>query len=402
MNSSKDRKIKNILTRGVEKIYPNSAALEAVLRSSKKIRLYNGIDPTGHLHLGHLSVLKKLRQFQDLGHEVIVLIGDFTATIGDPTDKYAARKPLTRKQALENAKNYKIQIGKVLDFKKPNVRFLHNAKWINKLKPNDLLKIFSQFTVARLLERDMFQKRISEGRDILLHEFVYPVFQAYDGLVMSVDLEIGGNDQTFNMLRGRDLMKKIKNKEKFIMALKLLTDSTGKKMGKTDGNFVSLSEGPEEIFGKIMAWPDSLLASGLELLTDIFQEEIEKILTNPKKAKVLLAKEIVRICHSDKEANLAEKEFKRVFEDKQVPFKVPEVRIAQNTLSILDLLVKIKLASSKSEAKRLILQGGVKIDGVLQKDWKEIIETKKAAGGESRNKRGQIVQVGKRKFAKII
>ncbi|PIV45357.1 MAG: tyrosine--tRNA ligase, partial [Candidatus Nealsonbacteria bacterium CG02_land_8_20_14_3_00_37_10] len=225
-------KIDEVLTRGVEKIYPSKNALEKVLRSGKKVRLYNGIDPTGKLHLGHLAVLRKLRQFQDLGHEVIVLIGDFTATIGDPTDKLAVRKPLTRQEILKNAKNYKKQIGKVLDLGKSNLRFLYNEQWSNKLKPIDLLGIFSYFTVARLLERDMFQKRIKEGRDVLLHEFVYPVFQAYDSVAMDVDLEVGGNDQTFNMMRGRDLMRKMKNKEKFVMALKLLTDPTGKKMGK--------------------------------------------------------------------------------------------------------------------------------------------------------------------------
>lgn len=392
MNHSKDQKIKEVLTRGVERIYPSSNALEAVLRSNRKIRLYSGIDPTGHLHLGHLSILKKLRQFQDLGHEVIVLIGDFTATIGDPTDKNAARKPLVKKQVLENAQNYKTQIGKIIDFKKPNAKFLYNTKWTNKLKPGDLLKIFSQFTVARLLERDMFQKRMKEGRDILLHEFVYPVFQAYDSVAMDVDLEIGGNDQTFNMLRGRDLIKKMKNREKFVVALKLLTDSAGKKMGKTDGNFVSLSESPKEMFGKIMAWPDTLLASGFELLTDVSREDIEKLLTNPKNAKILLAEEIVRICHNDKEADLAGREFKRVFEDGQAPSDVPEIKFSKKSFAILDLLIKTKLALSKSEAKRLILQDGVKIDGILQKDWQKTVEIKK----------GLMVQVGKRKFAKII
>ena len=392
MNHSKKQKIREILTRGVEKIYPNSVALEAILRSGKKIRLYNGIDPTGHLHLGHLSVLKKLRQFQDLGHEVIVLMGDFTATIGDPTDKLAVRKALTRKEVLKNAKNYKTQIGKILDLKKSNVRFLRNEKWNNKLKPTDLLRIFSQFTVARLLERDMFQKRIQEGKDILLHEFVYPVFQAYDSVVMNVDLEVGGNDQTFNMLRGRDLMKKVKNKEKFVMSLKLLTDSAGKKMGKTDGNLVALSENPKEMFGKIMAWPDSLLGIGFELLTSISQREIKKLLTNPKNAKILLAKEVVRICHSDKESNLAKKEFGRIFREKQLPLKIPEIKISEGSLYISDLLIKAKLVSSKSEAKRLIIQGGVRLNGETQRDWKESIKIKK----------GLIIRAGKRRFAKII
>jgi len=385
------KKIEEVLTRGVENVYPSKEALEKVLKSGKKIRLYNGIDPTGKLHLGHLAVLRKLRQFQDLGHEVIILIGDFTAMIGDPTDKLAARKPLTRKQVLDNAKNYKKQMGKILDLKKPNVRFLYNERWTNKLKPMDLLKIFSYFTVARLLERDMFQKRIQEGRDILLHEFIYPVFQAYDSVAMDVSLEVGGNDQTFNMMRGRDLMKKMKNKEKFVMALKLLTDPTGKKMGKTEGNFVTLDDNPKEMFGKIMAWPDSLLKTGFELLTDISSAELKSSLANPREAKARLAREVVISCHNKQAARKAENEFNRVFKEKSLPSKIPVAKVKEKTFNILKLLVKTKLAPSKSEAKRLILQKGVKIDSCLETDWKKIVKIKK----------GMIVQVGKRKFVKI-
>ncbi|OGZ23339.1 MAG: tyrosine--tRNA ligase [Candidatus Nealsonbacteria bacterium RIFCSPLOWO2_01_FULL_41_9] len=378
--------IENVLTRGVEKIYPSREALERVLLSGKKLRIYNGIDPTGKLHIGHLVILKKLRRFQDLGHEIIILIGDFTATIGDPTGKGTARKPLIRSQVLKNAKNYKKQIGKILDIKKSSVRFLYNEKWSNKLKPADLLEIFSYFTVARLLERDMFQERIKEGRDVLLHEFVYPVFQAYDSVIMDVDLEIGGNDQMFNMMRGRDLMKKMKNKEKFVIALKLLTDPTGKKMGKTEGNFVALDDSPKEIFGKIMSWPDKMVPLGFELLTNLPSPEI-----NPREAKIKLAKEIITICHNQKAADLAEKEFSNVFKEGGLPSKIPGSAIKEKTLSILDLLVRTKLAASKSEAKRLILQKGVKIDGQIQDDWQKIIGIKK----------GQVLQIGKRKFAKI-
>lgn len=384
------QKIKEVLTRSVENIYPNREALEEILKSGKKIRLYNGIDPTGKLHLGHLAVLRKLRQFQDLGHEVIVLIGDFTAMIGDPTDKMAARKPLSRNQVLENAKNYKKQIGKILDFKKSNVKFMHNEEWANKLKPIDLLKIFSHFTVARILERDMFQKRIQEGKDILLHEFVYPVFQAYDSVIMDVDLEIGGNDQTFNMLRGRDLMKKMKNKEKFVMTLKLLTDPTGKKMGKSEGNLVPLDEKPQEMFGKAMAWPDSLLEIGFELLTNIPLEKIKK--TNPREAKASLAREIVSLCYDKRAAEKAEKEFDRIFKEKKIPTKISGIKILEKEISLPQLLVRMKFVSSKSEARRVILQKGVKINSLIESDWQKIIKIKK----------GMIIQVGKRKFAKII
>src|SRR3989344_834992 len=383
----KQAQIEELLTRGVENIYPSREALERVLLSGKKLRIYNGIDPTGKLHIGHLVILKKLRRFQELGPEIIILIGDFTATIGDPTGKGTARKPLIRSQVLKNAKNYKKQIGKILDIKKSSVRFLYNEKWSNKLKPADLLEIFSYFTVARLLERDMFQERIKEGRDVLLHEFVYPVFQAYDSVIMDVDLEIGGNDQMFNMMRGRDLMKKMKNKEKFVMALKLLTDPSGKKMGKTEGNFVALDDSPKEMFGKIMSWPDKMLLSGVELLTNLSFPK-----TSPMEAKIKLAKEIITICYNKKAADLAEKEFGKVFKEGGLPLKIPEIIIKEKTLGVLDMLVRTKLTASKSEAKRLILQRGVKIDGQIQEDWQKTVKIKK----------GQVLQVGKRKFARII
>jgi len=361
------------------------------LKSGKKLRIYNGIDPTGKLHLGHGVVLEKLRQFQNLGHEIIVLIGDFTATIGDPTDKNSPRKPLTRKQVLENAKNYKKQIGKILDIEKFNIKFLHNEEWTNKLKPKDMLDLASQFTVARLLERDMFQKRIKAGKDIHLHEFLYPIFQAYDAVTMDVDMQIGGNDQTFNMLAGRTLMKKLKNKEKFVLTTKLLTDPTGKKMGKTEANMINLDESPKEMYGKIMKWPDSLINVGFELCTRVSMDEVKKI-TNPRNAKARLAKEIVKTHYGEKKAISAEQEFNRVFKEKKLPSKMPSFRLKPGVYNVLDLLVKTKIASSKSEAKRLVLQKGVRIDNKIEDNWQKKIKTKKET----------IIQTGKRKFIKII
>ena len=390
MVDTNPKKIKELLTRGIENIYPNYQALEKVLKSGKKLRVYNGIDPTGKLHIGHGVVFKKLRQFQDLGHEVIILIGDFTATIGDPTDKDAARKPLTRKQVLENAKNYKSQIGKILDIKKSNVRFLHNEEWTKKLKPKDMLELASHFTVAKLLERDMFQNRIKKGKDIRLHEFLYPIFQAYDAVSMNVDVQIGGNDQTFNMLAGRTLMRKIKNKEKFVLTTKLLVDFKGKKMGKTEGNMINLDEKPKEIYGKIMNWPDDLINIGFELCTEVSVDEVKKI-TDPRTAKAKLAREIVAIYHSKKEAIKAEKEFDKVFKEHKKPEKIPEIKIQKKELPILELLVKTKMAQSKAEAKRLVEQGGVKINDKKIENWKEIIKIKS----------GLIIQVGPRKFIKI-
>ncbi len=382
-------KIKEVLTRGVKAIYPNRQALEKALKSGKKMRIYNGIDPTGKLHIGHLAVLRKLRQFQDLGHEIIVLIGDFTATIGDPTDKNAARRMLTRQQVLKNARDYKKQIGKILDLKKANVRFLHNEEWTNKLKPKDMLELASKFTVARLLERDMFQKRIKAGKDILVHEFLYPIFQAYDSVSMNVDLEIGGNDQIFNMLAGRTLVKKIKNKEKLVLATKLLIGPEGKKMGKTEGNIISLDEKPEQMYGKIMAWPDSIIYLGFEILTDLPLNKIKT--THPRQAKARLAREVISVLYNKKTAQEAEKEFYRVFKEKKPSSNMPTVFLRQKKLNILDLLIKTKMTSSKSEAKRLIKQKGVKVNKQIQEDWTKIIEIKK----------GSIVQIGKRKFIKI-
>lgn len=391
------KKIKEILTRGVENIYPSREALEKVLLSGKKLRIYLGIDPTGELHIGHGVVLGKLRQFQDLGHEVIVLIGDFTALIGDPAGKLSARKKLTKEQIRENISDYKRSIGKILDIRKSNIRFLHNEKWTNKLKPEDMLELASYFTVSRLLERDMFQRRIKEGKEIYVHEFLYPIFQAYDSVTMDVDMEIGGNDQTFNMLAGRTLMKKLKNKEKFVLTTKLLTDPSGKKMGKSEGNMVGTNENPALMYGKIMSWPDGQIIPAFELLTDISEKEIEDISqqlkkgANPRDAKARLAREIVSLYHGKNAAQKAEQEFNRVFKQKEVPSEMPAVSIKEKSIDILELLLKAKLVKSKSEARRLIEQNGVKIDNKVQSDWRKTISPK----------RGMIVQAGKRKFVKI-
>ncbi len=392
-----EQKIQEVLTRGVENIYPNKASLEKVLKSGKKLRLYNGIDPTGPtLHLGHLVQIMKLKQFQDLGHEVIVLIGDFTAQIGDPTDKFAVRKQLTHKQVIENCKWYKDQIGKILDLKK--VKFKYNSEWLGKLSFADTIKLSSNFTAQQTLSRGMFKKRIQEGRDLYLHELLYPMMQAYDSVYMDVDLEIGGNDQMFNMLAGRTLMKKMKNKEKFVLTTRLLSDSSGDKMGKTEGNMVALNEKPNQMFGQIMSWSDSLIVSGLELCTNVSIKEINQIKKdiktnklNPRDAKAKLACEIVSIYYGNKKAQESEKEFENIFKNKEKPVNIPTYIAKGDKWQIIDLLVETKLAPSKSEAKRLIEQGGVKIDNQKIKDWEEKIKIKDK----------MIIQVGKRKFIEI-
>ncbi len=392
MTNTDSIKIEEILNRGVENVYPNKEELGKILSSGKKLRIYCGIDPTGKLHIGHGVILSKLRQLQELGHEVIVLIGDFTATIGDPTGKSQTRKPLTHKQVLTNAKDYKKQILKILG--NSGVKFLYNGKWSNKLKPVELLSIASNFTVARLLERDMFQERIKAAQDIHVHEFLYPILQAYDSVAMDIDMEIGGNDQTFNMLAGRTLLKKMKNKEKFVIATKLLVDPTGKKMGKTEGNMINLDDDPKDMYGKVMSWPDSLMGLGFEICTSIPVEDVNAII-NPREAKGRLAKEIVKLYHGEDAAETAEQEFNKVFRDKELPDDIAVFESDKNNYNILNLLFDTKLASSKNEAKRLVEGGGVE---VLYGDKKErITDWKKEIILEN----GMIIKVGSRKFIKI-
>jgi len=390
--------INEALTRAVENLYPNRDFIESALRDGKKLRVYTGIDPTGELHIGHMAVLRKLKQFQEMGHEVIVLIGDFTARIGDPTDKLAARKKLSKEEVENNAKNWKQLIGKILDTTHANLRFLHNEEWTNKLKPEDLLELASYFTVQQLLERDMFQKRLKEGKEIYLHEFLYPIFQAYDSDTMDVDMEIGGNDQTFNMLAGRNLMKKVKNKEKMVISTKLLVDPQGKKMGKTEGNMVMLSDSPEDIFGKIMAFPDEFILVGYELLTDKPQSEIEKLKAdldghvNPKDAKSDLAYDVVKQLYSEQEAGRAKESFDKVHRQKEMPEKIEEVEVKADEISLIDALMESRLASSRSQALRLVEQGGVKVDGE-----KAVSADKKISLDKS-----TVLQVGKLNFVKLV
>jgi tyrosyl-tRNA synthetase len=395
------QKIEDVLTRGVENIYPDKKSLTAALSSGKKLKLYCGFDPSGpSLHLGHMIQFRKLRQFQELGHEVIMLIGDFTGMIGDPTDKMAARKKLTREDVLKNSENYKKIASKFLGFFGENpVKILYNSEWNDKLTFRDLIELSSNFTVQQMLAREMFQQRLKEEKPIHLHEFLYPLAQAYDSVVMDVDLEIGGNDQTFNMLCGRELMRALKNKEKLVLTLKLLTDPQGKKMGKTEGNMVNLDESPDQMFGKIMSWTDGLIIPGLELLTDISMEEINKIKEsmengeiNPRDVKVKLAKEIITICHDKGLAEKAEKEFEKIFKEKELPSEIEEINLPKGSFRITDTVTDLGFAKSKGEAKRLIIQGGLKIDGVVEKDWEKIIE----------RRQGPIYQAGKRKFKKII
>jgi len=397
---NQEQKIQEVLTRGVENIYPDKESFEKRLKSSEKIRLYCGFDPTApSFHIGNAIQIRKLAQFQELGHEVIFLIGDFTGMIGDPTDKSKTRPKLIREQLLKNSENYKKQAGKILDFSGNNpAKVMYNSEWNDKLTFVDLIELSSNFTVQQMIIRDMFQERIKKNQPIYLHEFLYPLTQAYDSVAMDVDLEIGGNDQTFNMLCGRDLIKAVKGKEKFVLTTKLLVDPNGDKMGKTTGNMVNLDEKPNEMFGQIMSWTDGLIIPGLELCTDIPMEEINQIeqdikedKLNPRDAKARLAREIISIHHSKKEAEQAEKEFEKVFKEKEKPAKIPLYIANKEKYKITDLLMEIKMVSSKGEAKRLIEQGGVKVDDKKIEDYNQEIAIKDK----------MVIQAGKRKFIQI-
>lgn len=397
--STDQAKIQELLERGVENVYPNKDYLKRQLSSGKQLTLYLGIDPTGpSLHLGHMINIEKLRQFQELGHKIILLIGDFTGTVGDPTDKAATRKPLTREQVLQNAKDYRKQASKIINFSgsnKAEIKF--NSQWANKLNFANVLNLASNFTVQRLLERDMFQERIKAGRPIHLHEFMYPVLQAYDCVAMEVDGELGGNDQTFNMLAGRDLIKTLKNKEKFVITMKLLTDSSGKKMGKTEGNMAALSDSAKDIFGKVMSWTDGMILAGFELCTRVPLMEVKQIEKdlksgkNPRDLKFRLASEIVNIYFSRSEAEKAGQEFNNIFSKKENPDEMPEFAIQPGKINPIELLVQMKLVSSKGEARRLIEGNGMKINHNKVEAWDKDIAIKS----------GDVVQAGKRKFGKI-
>ncbi|OGJ12066.1 tyrosine--tRNA ligase, partial [Candidatus Nomurabacteria bacterium RIFOXYC2_FULL_36_8] len=296
-----EKKIDELLTRGISFIYPTKEFLENKIKKGEKLTIYLGIDPTGPtLHLGHAIPIKKLSEFQKAGHQIILLMGDFTAMIGDPTDKGAARKQLTHKEVTSNLKNYKKQASSLISFTGKNpAKITFNSTWLGKMNFEKVISLASNMTVQQMLERDMFEKRMKEGKPIYLHEFLYPLMQGYDSVAMDVDGEIGGNDQTFNMLCGRDLMKTMKNKEKFVITMKLLEDNSGKKMGKTEGNMIALSDSPEEMYGKVMSWTDGMIIPGFELCTNIPTFEIEKMskdihsnLVNPKDLKIRLAREI--------------------------------------------------------------------------------------------------------------
>lgn len=385
------QKIKDILTRGVEEIIERESFIKK-LKSGKPLRIKFGIDPTSpDIHLGNAVILRKLKQFQQLGHQIILIVGDFTAQIGDPSDKEAMRQPLSAGEIKENIKTYKEQVSKILDLKKTG--FVYNGKWLSKLNFQEILaKLANQFTVAGMLERENFTARYKSGKPIGLHEFLYPLMQGYDSAVVKADLEIGGTDQKFNMLAGRDIQRAYEQIPQDIMTLTLLPGTDGRKMSKSYGNSIGITDEPNEMYGKIMSLKDDLIPQYFKLCVEKIEKKIRNKKLNPRDAKAKLAKEIVALYHGKIAAEKAEREFNKIFRKKELPSEIPSVKIPAKKIDILDLLLKSKLAPSKSEARRLILQKAVKINDEVQTDWRKIVAHEK----------GTIIQVGKRKFAKII
>ncbi len=389
--------IDELLFRGVENIFPSKDFLKSKLIKGERLTLYLGIDPTGPtLHLGHVIPLLKLAKFQKMGHQIILLMGDFTAMIGDPTDKTATRKKLSHDEVMQNLKEYQKQASRFISFDGSNkALFKFNSTWLSKLNFEQVLDLASNMTVQQMLERDMFSVRLKEGKPIYIHEFLYPLMQGYDSVVMDVDGEIGGNDQTFNMLTGRNLMKSLKNKEKFVIATKLLIDPSGNKMGKTENNMVSLNQDNVEMYGKVMSWSDDLIVPAFEIITDVPEADIfaikESLDTgkNPKDLKMYLARELVTICHGEKAAQIAEENFEKTFSKGGVPDEVIEVSVAKDSF-MADILMAQQIIVSKTEWRRLISEGAITN---MDNDAKITDSNAKVESGT--------YKIGKRRFIKI-
>jgi len=387
-------KIAELLERRVDKVYPSKKALEKVLRSGKKIRLYLGIDPTAkRLHLGHTVPLRTLQAFADLGHEAIFLFGDGTVLVGDPSEREAGRKQITEKEIKKNISTWKKQMTPVVNFRK--VKIKHNKDWLTKLTLKELIEIGSKISAIQLFKRDNFQERLKKGDTVLFHETMYPLLQGYDSVAMDVDLEIGGSDQTFNMLMGRELQKKFRNKEKYVLTLKMIKGTDGRKMSKTFGNCIWLTDTVQDIYGRIMRISDDLIAQYFEFFTSLPIDEVKKIQnevkTRPMELKKKLAFTICSELNGEKKASQAESQFKTIHQDRGVPEKIKEIDLKTGEWNLLKLLIKSTLVSSKSEAKRLIKQGAVSLN------LKRIKDINKKVNLSS----GDVLKTGKRSFIKI-
>jgi tyrosyl-tRNA synthetase len=393
--------IKQILTRGVEQVLPGAdSLLEHILEKEKqgqRIRVYLGIDPTGSdLTLGHAVVLRKLQQFADAGHEVILLIGNGTVKIGDPTGKDTTRPELTDEQIEENFKNWKEQASKVLDFSKITIK--HNGDWLDKLSMPEVIKLMAKVTVQQLMERDMFQKRVEENKPIHGHEIMYPMLQGYDSVAMDVDLEIGGSDQLFNMMMGRTLQKIYHNKEKWVLTTPIINGTDGRKMSKSYGNYIALTEDHLNMYGQLMSVADEEIINYFKALTNISDEEISQMEQaiangeNPMTFKKKLALEITTWLHTSELAAKAQAHFEKTVQNKEVPNDLPQIKVEASEINIWELCKKANLPQSNSQIRRVIEQGGVKLNGEKITDPQQEIKLSS----------GDTLQIGKRNFFEII
>lgn len=387
------------ITRGAETVIPQEE-LKTKLQENRPLRVKLGMDPTApDIHLGHTVILNKLKTFQELGHEVILLIGDFTAQVGDPTGKNATRPPLSPEKIAENARTYAEQAFKILDPAKTKI--VYNSTWLKDLGAQGMIKLAARQTVARMLEREDFKKRYAQGQSIAIHEFIYPLLQAYDSVALKADIELGGTDQRFNLLMGRELQKEEGMPQQVVIMMPLLVGLDGvKKMSKSAGNYIGVKDEPNDMFGKIMSISDDLMWNYYELLSTVslkdlnkFKEDVAKGAVNPRDVKVNLAKEIITRYHNEQEANKAYEDFVTRFSKNAIPDDIPEVSVALNGedgMMIANLLKEADLVTSTSEAMRMIKQNAVKCDGNVIADAKLKVEPST-----------KVWQVGKRKFAKI-
>jgi tyrosyl-tRNA synthetase len=393
------------LKKGVAEIVPEAelrAKLEKSLKTGKPLRVKLGVDPTApDIHLGHTVVIRKLKHFQEMGHTAVFLIGDFTAMVGDPTGQSETRPPLTREQVNANAETYLGQVFKILDREKTEIRY--NSEWLEKLSGYDIVRLCAKYRVARMLEREDFRKRITEQQPISVHEFLYPLLVAYDSVVLEADVELGATEQKFNLLIGREIQREYNQELQIAVMMPILVGLDGqRKMSKSLGNYVGITEPPVEMFGKMMSIPDELMWSYYELVTDRtpaeiaeLKKEVESGKLHPMDAKMRLAEEVVSGFHGREAGRKAAENFQRVFRDRQAPEEAPVQRISAGPAKKLTtLLVELKLAPSKSEAERLVKQKGVEIDGNLVEDARLEMDLSKP--------REFLIRAGKKKFARLI
>jgi len=390
----------NLLKRGTVEIFTEAELAQKLTEASKEsrqLRIKLGLDPTSpDIHLGHTVVLRKMRQFQDLGHKAVLIIGDYTARIGDPTGQNATRPILSPEKIRENAKTYFEQAGKILDTSKEKLEIRYNSEWLANLTLMELIQIAAQKTVAQMLQRDTFKKRLQADVDVYTHEFLYPLMQGYDSVMVKSDVELGGTDQTFNNLVGRDIQKAYGQKPQIVITMPILIGLDGnEKMSKSKNNYIGVTDEPNNMFGKVMSISDDMMENYFMLLTDLTTEHIAELVnsekTHPKKAKVLLGKTIVGQFYDELTAQAAAAEFDKVFAQKQLPDEIPDVDISAEPIAASKLLLFCKLVSSGGEAKRMIKQSAAGIDGKKLDD----------PNTEITPKDGMVIRVGKRKFARL-